>query len=322
MSSCRSSWLAGAIAAWVLLVGASLAACGGDTVVFQKGTGGAATTSSSSTTSSTKTPSSDCGNKVCEPGESASCSEDCVAACEHEVCEVGEPLAIGCDECVDIVCEADDYCCDSSWDNQCIAEADELCMTGCCGNGECEGQTCDACPDDCGECVCGDGKCEGENCETCADDCGVCATCKHDVCEQGDALTAMECRASCVQQVCEQDPTCCGMGDETGWSVPCQKIALQLCGEDTCITQVCAATPGCCDNAWTKICVEQATKLCKTSCDCAHGPCDSGDPLVATCSPCVEAICLTDPYCCDSGWDGICVGEAASVCGIICGDQN
>ncbi len=159
MSSCRSSWLAGAIAAWVLLVGASLAACGGDTVVFQKGTGGAATTSSSSTTSSTKTPSSDCGNKVCEPGESASCSEDCVAACEHEVCEVGEPLAIGCDECVDIVCEADDYCCDSSWDNQCIAEADELCMTGCCGNGECEGQTCDACPDDCGECVCGDGKC-------------------------------------------------------------------------------------------------------------------------------------------------------------------
>jgi len=45
-----------------------------------------------------------------------------------------------------------------------------------CGDGTCNGtETCDTCPQDCGECppVCGDGTCNGEEtCDTCPQDCG------------------------------------------------------------------------------------------------------------------------------------------------------
>jgi hypothetical protein len=32
----------------------------------------------------------------------------------------------------------------------------------------------------------------------------------------------------------------------------------------------------------------------------------------------VDRICAVDSYCCSVSWDGICVGEVASVCGMNC----
>ncbi len=54
---------------------------------------------------------------------------------------------------------------------------------------------------------------------------------------------------------------------------------------------------------------------------CAHGPCVSGTPLAATCSPCVADVCVTDPFCCDleyGTWDQNCTDTARSVCGTTC----
>ena len=53
-------------------------------------------------------------------------------------------------------------------------------------------------------------------------------------------------------------------------------------------------------------------------CGCAHAFCDVGVALVASCDPCVAAICAVDPFCCTTEWDSICVDEVATECGITC----
>ena len=65
-----------------------------------------------------------------------------------------------------------------------------------CGDKICSpqiGETCNTCPQDCGQCPpgCGDGSCTpmiGETCNTCPQDCGPCGGCTHDECTVGTAL--------------------------------------------------------------------------------------------------------------------------------------
>ena len=52
---------------------------------------------------------------------------------------------------------------------------------------------------------------------------------------------------------------------------------------------------------------------------CSHDECVTGDPLSASCDPCVEKVCAEDPYCCCEGWDSLCVSEAVSICPNPCG---
>lgn len=72
----------------------------------------------------------------------------------------------GCDcpVCQDIVCGADPFCCDVSWDGACAGAAGDLCGDLCAGGDfDCGG----------GEPVCGDGICDGpESCANCPKDCG------------------------------------------------------------------------------------------------------------------------------------------------------
>lgn len=322
----------------MVIFGGALLACGDNVLFGPAGTGGGTggdglggdggDPTSSSSSSSTRSSSSSstggststgtrCGNGICEPGESEeSCPDDCGSTCPHPICEVGDALVMGCDACVDQVCAQDPFCCDQGWDDQCISQADDLCGAGCCGNGLCEGQTCASCPDDCGACVCGDMQCLGEDCSTCATDCGDCPACSHTACQVGPALGPTSCPDRCVTQVCMQDPSCCNMAPFDG---QCQQIAAMLCpGGDPCINAVCAQHPQCCTSDWSAFCVAEAATICQVGCDCAHAPCDTGMALAATCDPCVAAICAADPYCCDSDWDGICVGEMATVCGVQC----
>ena len=57
---------------------------------------------------------------------------------------------------------------------------------------------------------------------------------------------------------------------------------------------------------------------CDTGDSCAHDVCAQGDPLDASCSACAQALCQADPYCCQQGWDDVCVGEVVSYCGKAC----
>jgi hypothetical protein len=45
---------------------------------------------------------------------------------------------------------------------------------------------------------------------------------------------------------------------------------------------------------------------------CEHDPCEQGGLLNPGCSPCVQAVCAMDPYCCNTAGDGQCVNEAAA----------
>lgn len=47
---------------------------------------------------------------------------------------------------------------------------------------------------------------------------------------------------------------------------------------------------------------------------CLHPLNETGPALDPACSVCVETVCNSDSFCCNSSWDGICVGEAVSFC--------
>ena len=287
---------------------------------------------------------SSCGDGVCAPMEQGVCPQDCPPPmCSHEVCETGGPLEQGCDACVDQVCAADPYCCEQGWDGICVGEADSICGAGCCGDGSCDGESCAGCPQDCGQCMCGDGQCDGEDCSSCPQDCGACTcgdnqctasagedcdtcaqdcgecSCPHTVCFVGDPLDENACFENCVPQVCATLPSCCGMnGQPPDWNQACIDAAAMLCGANDCIADVCAQDPSCCDASWTQACVDLAKVTCNTPCDCSHSVCAQGAALVVGCNPCADAVCAADPYCCNSGWDNICVNEAALLCNLPC----
>lgn len=52
---------------------------------------------------------------------------------------------------------------------------------------------------------------------------------------------------------------------------------------------------------------------------CVHNKCTEGVPLLRECDSCADQICLQDPYCCNLGWDALCVSEVRSICNsVIC----
>ncbi len=49
---------------------------------------------------------------------------------------------------------------------------------------------------------------------------------------------------------------------------------------------------------------------------CGHSICETGAAVSATCDTCVVNICDRDPFCCTNSWDGICVSEVSTICGL------
>jgi hypothetical protein len=57
--------------------------------------------------------------------------------CAHSVCVIGPALTSGCDDCATTVCSVDPYCCENSWDNECVglASSQPRCGNVCGGGG-------------------------------------------------------------------------------------------------------------------------------------------------------------------------------------------
>src|SRR5262249_2767241 len=95
-----------------------------------------------------------------------------------------------------------------------------------------------------------------------------------------------------------------------------------LCG--AAAPAVCAQDPFCCGFAWDSFCVNEVYSLGKNlSCNiaaCAHPLCATGSTLARGCDPNghVTAVCAIDPFCCNSSWDAICVGEVPGITGKTC----
>lgn len=120
------------------------------------------------------------------------------AGCAHAKCELGGFLSLGCDPCVDLICDPDgdgsttDPCCldagsGSEWDASCIARVASECDASC-------GETAQGCEHD--VCVTGGGMVQNSTCSDCvADVCSVLPAC---CTEDGDPLTE-EWGADCVE---------------------------------------------------------------------------------------------------------------------------
>ena len=95
--------------------------------------------------------------------------------CSHDVCDTGSALSCN-DSCVQAVCAADSYCCDTAWDSVCVNEVAQYCGPNTCSGGGNNG---------------------GGNNNGCA----------HSECTSGGKL-ADGC-STCAGAVCAQDPFCC-----------------------------------------------------------------------------------------------------------------
>jgi subtilisin-like proprotein convertase family protein len=104
------------------------------------------------------------------------------------------------------------------------------------------------------------------------------------------------------------------------------------CDDPECEAQICAADSFCCATAWDQICADEAAQLCGDLCAGGPGgPCgppNTNDCCAANGTPgcsdlaCCETVCAIDPFCCDTSWDGICQGEAFSLCTDLCGGNQ
>ena len=159
----------------------------------------------------------------------------CRPECAHSPFEVGEILDPNCDPIVECVCDADEFCCDSAWDQICVNRANcgqdiGVCATicQCTSDGDCDDGV-DCTVDSCTQLVCtnvlDESLCAaGELCDP-TDGCTTCPE-THSPFEVGEKLDP-RCDDPLVQCVCDADPFCCSVE----WDQICVNRAN--CGQDT-----------------------------------------------------------------------------------------
>lgn len=103
----------------------------------------------------------------------------------------------------------------------------------------------------------------------------------------------------------------CGDCLATGHGAGCQNLACQAL--------ICGTDDFCCSGSWDGACASEALSACLGGNVC------TGEPACGNCvttghgtgcefPDCQNAVCANDPYCCDTQWDGACVGEAFDTC--------
>ena len=147
------------------------------------------------------------------------------------------------------------------------------------------------------------------------------------VCDDMDACTIDSCDTStgCQAAVPTQPHDKCTTGAALIDTPGC------MAGSQGVISAVCAADPFCCNNSWDGICVGEVysdgnSKACDASAgSCPHSLCTSGPastPFTSGCDAsfgdCATQICASDPFCCNNDWDGLCVNQVTTVCGLNC----
>ena len=324
----------------------------------------------------------ECTNECCNVHATPGCSN---SECEAFVCEV-EPLCCqiewdlacvmaaadlcgvespsdccnflgppgGCSDpkCEAIVCAADPFCCDTSWDTLCGFEAQELCGDLCCCNGDDSGLV-TIChippgnPDNAHTITISLNAlaahlAHGDTIGECPDG-GVCPPSDNDCCLASPDDTPGCNNNECCEIVCAIDPFCC----ETNWDRICAGLAEGTpeckcptgcppsnndccvpstdgtvgCNNAACCDIVCAADPFCCGTEWDITCAMEAQDV--PECNCAPSVCPVSANDCCQASPtdtpgcnnplCCDIVCAADPFCCDTNWDRICAGAAEAI---------
>ena len=221
----------------------------------------------------------------------------------------------GCDieSCCTAVCKFDgdgdgkpDFpeCCEVEWDLSCV----QLAKTLCCSGTQCG----DICAGSCLEST-GTPNCDDPAC--CSAVCAIDPYCCNIV---WDGQCANEAEVRCRR----------GCGVESSGSCFVGKLTPG-CEDAECCATICQdIDPFCCEASWDLTCTELALKSCDPP-EC--GAYQNGDCCLVHESPacdderCCDAVCLQDPFCCDAGWDDLCVFLARQSpecpsCSFDCGD--
>jgi len=136
-------------------------------------------------------------------------------------------------------------------------------------------------------------------------------------CDDGDICT----EDFCVDAGCLYLPAGCSDGNACTDDV-CQPgtgcvHAPHGCDDgNPCTEDLCAPALGCAHPPHTAPCDDAnactANDACDGGCDCCQ-PDPAGAPGCSA-GACEQVVCAVDPFCCSAQWDGICAGEATSLC--------
>jgi hypothetical protein len=244
-----------------------------------------------------------CGDGECDGGESCKvCPGDC-GACPgsgdcctpHENGGCNDPTVQKC------VCDEDAWCCESEWDDECVANVDAL------NCGQCGG-----CVPDCNGKVCGGDGCGGS--------CGACA--EGQSCKENQCVDAGGCQPDCAGKQCGDDGcggTCgeCQPGFKCHSSQCKQEVCQPDCAGKTCGDDGCGGSCGQCPDAF--FCQQGH---CKKTCSPACGGKQCGDDgCGGSCGSCpVNTFCNADGHCASQCTPN-CAGKqcGSDGCGGSCG---
>ncbi len=123
------------------------------------------------------------------------------------------------------------------------------------------------------------------------------------------------------QPICDSDGSVCKSGP-AGSTDACTKAigdGRGKKGDNDCAILPKASSDECSKfNQGEECCGSDDEAVCEA---CEHDLCETDVGLDLFCDPCVTAVCLEDPFCCDDEtgqWDSKCVNEAVEICGISC----
>jgi hypothetical protein len=191
-----------------------------------------------------------CSNPLQACGQNQGGGNNPASSCDHGTDVVGGPLSSGCSTCAATVCQADPYCCNTSWDSVCVNEAAQMCGQSQGGNQ-------------------GGGSCVHSECVTGSKLTTGCSSCAASVCAADSFCCNNSWDGLCVQKAEQLCGATCGGGNNNP-PPPSNTCAHGECAVgdkldascSTCAATVCGLDSYCCSVSWDSVCVDAASTHC------------------------------------------------------------
>lgn len=206
------------------------------------------------------------------------CAPAVIAGNEGDCCVANGSPGCNDEECEDIICSSDPFCCSTEWDENCADEASQLCEQ--CNFG-CPGL---------GTCYTPNGTPGCDNTECCSAVCAIDVSC---------------CSISWDQACVDNALQVCGSCGDAGAGNCCEPNGSAGCADAECCESVCAVDGFCCNTTWDSLCADTAQDVCSA---CATGACciDGG------CTVMPDTLCFAS----SGTYQGDGVACGAFTCGI------
>ena len=269
-----------------------------------------------------------CTSDSCDP-QSGLCVYAGSGLCgAQHPCETSESPGTSDEVLMACLCEVDPYCCQTAWDQACVAGVTETCGLSCdCATAPPEDLACELDADCtwCGEgaCtgayLCADGRCEPSAPVVCddADD----TSCSKSTCDPATGACAMMTSDTfcddddpCTLDVCQGEAGECEHTaiEGCGETHPCQPGTAPLSSDDEVNACTCAQETSCCEGPWSETCVATAQQSCGLECDC-----QALEPEALSCMSNTDCAYCDDDDLCNGTWlcqSGTCVATAPVSC--------